>query len=65
MINFFVKIENTINECEAERERGLETLRRLHEDYRPLKLKTDIDKKRGSLGLEKIATLDEEISLAE
>lgn len=57
------QMENTIKQSESERERGLETLRRLHEEYKPLK--RDIDKMRGSLGLEKIANLDEESSLAE
>lgn len=56
-------MENTIKQSESERERGLETLRRLHEEYKPLK--REIDKMRGSLGLEKIANLDEESSLAE
>ena len=61
-INLF-QMENTIKQSESERERGLETLRRLHEEYKPLK--RDIDKMRGSLGLEKVANLDEESSLAE
>lgn len=56
-------MENTIKQSEAERERGLETLRRLHEEYKPLK--RDIDKMRASLGLDKIASLDEEANLAE
>lgn len=57
------QMENTIKQSESERERGLESLRRLHEEYKPLK--RDIDKMRGSLGLEKTANLDEESSLAE
>lgn len=59
----FFQMENTIKQSEAERERGLETLRRLHEEYKPLK--RDIDKMRVSLGLDKIASLDEEANLAE
>ena len=56
-------MENTIKQSEAERERGLDTLRRLHDEYKPLK--REVDKMRGSLGLDKIANLDEENSLAE
>ena len=56
-------MENTIKQSEAERERGLETLRLLHEEYKPLK--RDIDKMRGSLGLDKVASLEDETSLAE
>jgi len=56
-------MENTIKQSESERERGLETLRRLHDEYKPLK--RDVDRMRGSLGLDKIADLDEESSLAE
>lgn len=59
----FLQMENTIKQSESERERGLETLRRLHDEYKPLK--RDIDKMRGSLGLDKVASLDEESSLAE
>lgn len=58
-----LQMENTIKQSESERERGLDTLRRLHEDYKPLK--REIDRMRGSLGLDKIANLDEENSLAE
>ena len=60
---FFFQMENTIKQSESERERGLETLRRLHDEYKPLK--RDVDRMRGSLGLDKIADLDEESSLAE
>ena len=56
-------MENTIKQSEAERERGLDTRRRLHDEYKPLK--REVDKMRGSLGLDKIANLDEENSLAE
>lgn len=56
-------MENTIKQSEAERERGLETMRRLHDEYKPLK--RDIDKMRESLGLDKMANLDEESSLTE
>ena len=56
-------MENTIKQSEAERERGLDTLRRLHDEYKPLK--REVDRMRGSLGLDKIANLDEENSLAE
>ena len=60
---FSFQMENTIKQSEAERERGLETLRRLHDEYKPLK--RDIDKMRESLGLDKTASLDEESSLTE
>lgn len=56
-------MENTIKQSEAERERGLEILRRLHDEYKPLK--RDIDKMRECLGLDKTAGLDEESSLTE
>lgn len=62
-MEFSFQMENTIKQSEAERERGLETLRRLHDEYKPLK--RDIDKMRESLGLDKTASLDEESSLTE
>ena len=56
-------MENTIKQSEAERERGLETLRRLHDEYKPLK--KEIDRMREMLGLDKISNIDEEHTLAE
>jgi hypothetical protein len=56
-------MENTIKQSEAERERGFEMIRRLHDDYKPLRM--EVDRMRVSLGLEQLPPLEEEESIAQ
>ena len=56
-------MENTIKQSESERERGFDLIRRLHGDYKPLK--DAIDRLRMSLGLERLAPMEEEGSVIE
>ena len=56
-------MENTIKQSECERERGLELIRRLHEDYKPLK--DGIERLRMSLGLERPAQVEDEGAIVE
>ena len=49
-------MENTIKQSENERERGLETIRRMHEEFKVLR--EDTDQLCGFLGLERTPELD-------
>jgi hypothetical protein len=52
-------MENVIKQAEESRNRALDTAKRIHEEYRPLKL--DIDRmRREYLGLERLPELHEE-----
>ncbi|GFG33737.1 hypothetical protein Cfor_05100 [Coptotermes formosanus] len=52
-------IENVIKQAEESRNRSLDTAKRIHEEYRPLKL--DVDRmRREYLGLERLPELHEE-----
>ena len=56
-------MENTIKQSENERERGLETVRRLHEEYKPLRNETD--RLCNFLGLDNSPGLEVEENIAE
>lgn len=51
-------MENIIKQAEEERNKSLESAKRLHEDYIPLK--DYIDKLRAEIGLQKLPDLHEE-----
>ena len=51
-------MENTIKQSESEQGRGLESIRHLHEDYKPLK--DTVDNLRQNIGLSKLPDLDDE-----
>ncbi|KXJ23699.1 zinc finger C4H2 domain-containing protein [Exaiptasia diaphana] len=55
-------MENTIKQSEAERERGFDVIRRLHDDYKPLRM--EVDRMRLSLGLEQLPAMEEEEAIA-
>ncbi|EDO31605.1 predicted protein [Nematostella vectensis] len=56
-------MENTIKQSEAEKERGLEIIRRLHDEYKPVK--HEIERMRAALGLENMPQVEEEDIMAE
>lgn len=56
-------MENTIKQSEAERERGFDIIRRLHDDYKPLRM--EVDRMRLSLGLEQLPAMEEEEAIAQ
>lgn len=59
IILHFLQIENVIKQAEESRNRSLDTAKRIHEEYRPLKL--DVDRmRREYLGLERLPELHEE-----
>lgn len=51
-------MESTIKQAEEERNRSLDSAKRLYEEYKPLK--DDVDKMRGTIGLDKLPELQEE-----
>jgi hypothetical protein len=58
-VGSFLQMEIVIKQAEESRNRALETAKRIHEEYRPLKL--DIDRmRREYLGLERLPELHEE-----
>ncbi|KAJ8314934.1 hypothetical protein KUTeg_007084 [Tegillarca granosa] len=51
-------MESTIKQAEEERNRSLDSAKRLYEEYKPLK--DEVDKMRGTIGLDKLPELQEE-----
>lgn len=51
-------METTIKQAEEERNRSLETAKKLYEEFRPLK--DELDQLRGVIGLDKLPDLQED-----
>lgn len=51
-------METTIKQAEEERNRSLESTKKLYEEFHPLK--DEVDQMRGIMGLEKLPDLQEE-----